>query len=152
VARGRSNSASARIRIVNHASHHGNLKEALLRAALELIRPERTGGFQLASIPELHEAGDRSFAVLRGASETLCAQMPRSRYCPYKTHGQLNALFFYVAISVKLTDVSPYVVDLLLVLEAREDHFGVGNLGGGSLYVLLECRFIPNDSRALVRI
>ena len=72
------------------------------------------------------------------------------RVCP-RLWPRLNALFFYVAISVKLTDVSPYVVDLLLVLEAREDHFGVGNLGGRRLYVLLECRLIPNDSRALVR-
>jgi AcrR family transcriptional regulator len=139
--------------------HHGNLKEALLRAALELIAQKGPGGFTfaeaarwagvspaapyrhfrdrdelLASValrgfaqfeavlskawndgrpdvfaalerlgkayldfartepayysamfeagvplspnPELREAGDRAFAVLRGAAEKLCAQMP----------------------------------------------------------------------------
>jgi AcrR family transcriptional regulator len=33
-------------------------------------------GVPPASTPKLREAGDRAFAVLRGAAETLCAQMP----------------------------------------------------------------------------
>jgi AcrR family transcriptional regulator len=33
-------------------------------------------GIPPGSTPELREAGDRAFAVLRGAAETLCAQMP----------------------------------------------------------------------------
>jgi hypothetical protein len=33
-------------------------------------------GVPLASSPELHETGERAFAVLRGAAEKLCAQMP----------------------------------------------------------------------------
>ena len=33
-------------------------------------------GIPLASSSELREAGERAFAVLRGASEILCAQMP----------------------------------------------------------------------------
>ncbi len=33
-------------------------------------------GVPLSSNPELREAGDRAFAVLRGAAEKLCAEMP----------------------------------------------------------------------------
>jgi AcrR family transcriptional regulator len=33
-------------------------------------------GISLATNPELREAGDRAFAVLRGAAEKLCAQTP----------------------------------------------------------------------------
>jgi AcrR family transcriptional regulator len=33
-------------------------------------------GIPLATSPELREAGERAFAILRGASERLCAQMP----------------------------------------------------------------------------
>jgi AcrR family transcriptional regulator len=33
-------------------------------------------GVPLSSNPELREAGDRAFAVLRGAAEKLCVQMP----------------------------------------------------------------------------
>jgi len=33
-------------------------------------------GIPLATNPELREAGERAFAVLRGAAEMLCAQMP----------------------------------------------------------------------------
>jgi AcrR family transcriptional regulator len=33
-------------------------------------------GVPPGSTPKLREAGDRAFAVLRGAAETLCAQMP----------------------------------------------------------------------------
>ncbi len=33
-------------------------------------------GIPLTGNPELHAAGERAFAVLRGAAETLCAQMP----------------------------------------------------------------------------
>ncbi len=32
--------------------------------------------------PELRDAGDRAFAVLRGAAEKLCAQMPPQRRPP----------------------------------------------------------------------
>ena len=61
-------------------------------------------------------------------------------------------LFFHIAIGVELTHVSPQVFDLLLVLDARKDHFGAGNLRLGIFYVLFECRFIPNDARVLVGI
>jgi len=61
-------------------------------------------------------------------------------------------LFFNIAVGVELTHVSPQVFGLLPVLDAGKDHFGAGNLRLGILYVLLECRFIPNDARALVGI
>ena len=57
--------------------------DRLGKAYLEFARAEPAyysamfeAGISLASIPELHEAGERAFAVLRGASETLCGQMP----------------------------------------------------------------------------
>ena len=145
--------------------HHGNLKEALIRAALELIAQKGSAGFTFAEAarwagvspaapyrhfrdrdellgsvalrgfekfeqilarawddgrpdvfvalnrlgkaylefartepafyaamfeagipptlnPELHEAGDRAFAVLRGAAENLCAQLPAGQGRP----------------------------------------------------------------------
>jgi AcrR family transcriptional regulator len=39
-------------------------------------------GIPLASNPELREAGDRAFAVLRGAAEKLCAQVPATKRPP----------------------------------------------------------------------
>jgi AcrR family transcriptional regulator len=39
-------------------------------------------GVPLAPNPELREAGDRAFAVLRGAAEKLCAHMPASHRPP----------------------------------------------------------------------
>jgi len=36
-------------------------------------------GIPLADNPELREAGDRAFAVLRSAAEKLCARVPRDR-------------------------------------------------------------------------
>lgn len=39
-------------------------------------------GVPPGSTPELREAGDRAFAVLRGAAEILCAQMPAQRRPP----------------------------------------------------------------------
>src|SRR5215213_1085021 len=107
--------------------HHGNLKEALIRAALELIAKKGPAGFTFAEAarwdggrpeplaaferlgkaylefaraepayysamfeagvphdisPELTAAGDRAFAVLRTASETLIARMPAGRRPP----------------------------------------------------------------------
>jgi AcrR family transcriptional regulator len=57
--------------------------DRLGRAYLEFARAEPAyysamfeAGIPLATSPELREAGERAFAVLRGASETLCAQMP----------------------------------------------------------------------------
>ncbi len=39
-------------------------------------------GVPPGSTPELREAGDRAFAILRGAAETLCAQLPPQRRPP----------------------------------------------------------------------
>jgi Tetracyclin repressor-like, C-terminal domain len=36
----------------------------------------------LATSPELREVGDRAFAVLRGAAEKLCAEMPPAKRPP----------------------------------------------------------------------
>jgi AcrR family transcriptional regulator len=57
--------------------------DRLGKAYLEFARAEPAfysamfeAGIPLASSPDLLEAGDRAFAVLRGAAEMLCAQMP----------------------------------------------------------------------------
>src|SRR5437763_7077520 len=57
--------------------------DRLGKAYLEFARTEPAyysamfeSGVPLASSPELHETGERAFAVLRGAAEKLCAQMP----------------------------------------------------------------------------
>ena len=57
--------------------------DRLGKAYLEFARAEPAyysamfeAGISLATTPELHEAGERAFAVLRGASEILCAQVP----------------------------------------------------------------------------
>jgi AcrR family transcriptional regulator len=57
--------------------------DRLGKAYLEFARAEPAyysamfeAGIPPATSPELQEAGERAFAVLRGASEMLCAQMP----------------------------------------------------------------------------
>jgi len=57
--------------------------DRLGKAYLEFARAEPAyysamfeAGIPLATSPELREAGDRAFAVLRGAAEKLCAQIP----------------------------------------------------------------------------
>ena len=57
--------------------------DRLGKAYLEFARTEPAyysamfeAGIPLATSPELREAGERAFAILRGASERLCAQMP----------------------------------------------------------------------------
>jgi AcrR family transcriptional regulator len=57
--------------------------DRLGKAYLEFARAEPAyysamfeAGIPLATSPELREAGERAFAVLRGASERLCGQMP----------------------------------------------------------------------------
>jgi AcrR family transcriptional regulator len=57
--------------------------DRLGKAYLEFARLEQAyysamfeAGIPLAISPELREAGDRAFAVLRGAAEKICARMP----------------------------------------------------------------------------
>jgi hypothetical protein len=57
--------------------------DRLGRAYLDFARSEPAyysamfeAGIALADNPELREAGDRAFAVLRSAAEKLCAQVP----------------------------------------------------------------------------
>jgi hypothetical protein len=57
--------------------------DRLGKAYLEFARTEPAyysamfeAGIPLATNPELREAGERAFAVLRGAAEKLCVQIP----------------------------------------------------------------------------
>ncbi len=63
--------------------------DRLGRAYLEFARTEPAyysamfeAGIPLTTSPELREAGDRAFAVLRGAAEKLCAQTPAAKRPP----------------------------------------------------------------------
>jgi AcrR family transcriptional regulator len=63
--------------------------DRLGKAYLEFARSEPAyysamfeAGIPLSASPELREAGDRAFAVLRAAAEKLCAQMPPAKRPP----------------------------------------------------------------------
>jgi AcrR family transcriptional regulator len=63
--------------------------DRLGKAYLEFARSEPAyysamfeAGIPLSASPELREAGDRAFAVLRGAAEQICAQMPSAKRPP----------------------------------------------------------------------
>jgi AcrR family transcriptional regulator len=63
--------------------------DRLGKAYLEFARTEPAyysamfeAGIPLATSPELREVGDRAFAVLRGAAEKLCAEMPPAKRPP----------------------------------------------------------------------
>jgi len=55
-------------------------------------------------------------------------------------------LLFNIAVSVELADVGPHVLDLLLVLDAGEDHFGAGYLCLWVFNVVLERLFVPHNA------
>src|SRR5580704_8344958 len=59
-------------------------------------------------------------------------------------------LFLDAAVGIELADIGPQVVDLLLVLDAGEDHLGAGHLGPRVLDVVLELRLVPDDAGILV--
>src|SRR5580704_8182421 len=61
-----------------------------------------------------------------------------------------SLLLLDAAVGVELADIGPQVVDLLLVLDAGEDHLGAGHLGAGVLDVVLEFRLVPDDAGILV--
>jgi hypothetical protein len=52
-------------------------------------------------------------------------------------------LLFDIAVGVELFEVGPKVVDLLIVLDAGENHFRARDFSLGILDVFLECRLIP---------
>jgi hypothetical protein len=60
------------------------------------------------------------------------------------------SLFLRAAVRSKLRKIGPKVVHLLLVLNAREDHFCAWNLALWVLDVFLERGLIPNNSRILI--
>jgi len=59
-------------------------------------------------------------------------------------------LLFDVAVSIELADIGPEVIDLLLILHAGKYHFGARDFGPGIFYIVLETRFVPNDSGVFV--
>src|SRR4029079_7953613 len=61
-----------------------------------------------------------------------------------------STLLLDFALSIKLLDVGPQVLGLLLVLDAGKDHFGVRDLYPGILDVILEALLVPGDAGILV--
>jgi hypothetical protein len=61
-------------------------------------------------------------------------------------------LLFDIAVGIELFEVGPKVVDLLIVLDAGENHFRARDFGLGILDVFPEGRLIPDDARILVGI
>jgi hypothetical protein len=59
---------------------------------------------------------------------------------------------FDIAVGIELFEVGPKVVDLLIVLDAGENHFRTRDFGLGILDVFIEGRLIPDDARFLVGI
>ena len=68
------------------------------------------------------------------------------------THKTTKGLLSCIAVGVELTDVGPQILDLLLVLDAWEDHFGPRDLRRWIFNVLLERILIPHNARVLVGI
>src|ERR1700736_2042274 len=57
---------------------------------------------------------------------------------------------FLLAVRPELPEVSPQVVDFLLVLDAGKHHLGPGDLGARVLDVILEDALVPGDPGVLV--
>ena len=66
---------------------------------------------------------------------------------PRSMDNRRSVLFPY---SVELFEIGDDIVDLLRILQPREDHFGAGDLGLGVLDIFAESSFIPGESGILV--
>src|SRR6185437_9990826 len=64
-------------------------------------------------------------------------------------HPPRRTLLF-VPVRTELFEVGPQVAGLFFVLDAGENHLGVGNLGAWILDVFLEGCFVPSDAGILV--
>src|SRR5215510_12644722 len=65
-------------------------------------------------------------------------------------HGRQCGDSLGVAVSPELLEVGPQIADLLLVLDAGEDHLGAGDLGARVADVFLERVLAPGDAGVLV--
>src|SRR5580704_18837405 len=77
------------------------------------------------------------------AAGRLCAKSRR-------WHARVRLLLLDAAVGVELADIGPQIGDLLLVLDAGEDHLSAGYLGPRVLDVVLEFRLAPDDAGILV--
>src|SRR5215469_3235606 len=75
-----------------------------------------------------------------------------SPWCPFQptNPSTFYRLLLTIAVRVELADVSPQVLLLFLVLNAREDHFCARHFSRRIFDVVLERLFIPHDARTLV--
>src|SRR5271154_2951439 len=82
---------------------------------------------------------------------SLCHARCRSLLRQIKASApRLRLLLLDAAVGVELADIGPQIGDLLLVLDAGEDHLGAGHLGPRILDVVLEFRLVPDDAGILV--
>ena len=89
--------------------------------------------------------------VVSGVSQRVTAAMPQHVGKPAQRRSRAGSLFD-IAVGIELFEVGPKVVDLLIVLDAGENHFRARDFSLGILDVLLEGRLIPDDARILVGI
>src|SRR5882672_11245116 len=66
-----------------------------------------------------------------------------------QTAGRGSVLLL-LAVRAELLEIGPQIAGLLLVLDAGEDHLGIGDLGARILDVIFESRLAPDDAGILV--
>src|SRR5271170_4102836 len=57
-----------------------------------------------------------------------------------------------LAVGAKLLEIGDDIVDVVILGQTREDHFGAGDLGAGIFEIFLQGRFIQGDAGIFVGI
>src|SRR5215472_752604 len=112
----------------------------------DLIHHPAGAGNLLINPVRCHRIAGRQSCRSPGCLQCYCGSFQPTR------PSTLYRLLLTIAIRVELADVSPQVFLLLLVLNAREDHFSAWHFSRRIFDVVLERLFIPHDARAFVRI
>lgn len=101
------------------------------------LRAEEPAPWPPAPLRQIPVELNRLIVILRSC-QAVCAQCD----CTRAEHP----LILLAAVGLELRDVGPQVVDLLVVLDAGEDHLGARDHGLRIVDVFLEVRLVPDDA------
>jgi hypothetical protein len=92
-------------------------------------------------------------SILQRRCSCPFAKQEKSNSCAKQENSNVvDALFFHVAFRIELFEIDPKVTDLLVVLDADENHLSAGDLGFGVFDVFLETGLVPDDTGVFVGI